>query len=197
MKRETAGLLAGILCLSLAGCGQNIPVTAADGAKWDDSWVSVGGILGVDTPDGLDSRENNDTLGVNGMYYATWSSGEAEPYVNEDGEDTDLYDAQLYLLLAGYKETGKAEESAAEWLGLASEQYNIEDTFTETYNGQKFTVITYTFDASETNPYARGASAFGVYRNYAISAELSCREQFGGDAQAILADFLENCHYAA
>jgi len=196
MKQAVTALLAGVLCLSLAGCGQNIPVMAADGAKWDDSWVSVGGILGVDTPEGLDSRENNDTLGVNGMYYATWSSGEAEPYVNEDGENTDLYDAQLYLLLAGYKEAGKAEDSAVEWLDMASKQYNVENTFTATYNGQDFTVITYTFD-SETNPYARGASAFGVYRNYAISAELSCRDRFVGDEQAILADFLENCHYAA
>lgn len=196
MKRLTLFLLAGALSLSLTGCGQNIPVTAADGAKWDDTWVTVGGILGVDTPEGLDSRENNDTLGVNGMYYATWSSGESEPCVNEDGEDADLYDAQLYVLLAGYTSAEEAEDAAAEWLEMAAGQYNIETTSAETYNGQDFTVITYTF-SSDTNPYARGASAFGVYRNYAVSAELSCRESFDGDAQTVLADFLENCHYAA
>lgn len=196
MKKLSLLLLTGAMSLSLAGCGQNIPVTAADGAKWDGSWVTVGGILGVDTPAGLDSRENNDTLGVNGMYYATWSSGEAEPYVNEDGEDTDLYDAQLYVLLAGAKSAEEAESTAAEWLEMASGQYQIEATSTETYNGQKFTVITYTF-SSDTNPFSHGASAFGVYRNYAVSAELSCREKFDGDAQTVLADFLENCHYAA
>lgn len=196
MKKLSLLLLTGAMSLSLAGCGQNIPVTVADGAKWDDSWVTVGGILGVDTPAGLDSRENNDTLGVNGMYYATWSSGEAEPYVNEDGEDADLYDAQLYLLLAGAKSAEEAEGTAAEWLEMASGQYQIEATSTETYNGQEFTVITYTF-SSGTNPFSHGASAFGVYRNYAISAELSCREKFGGDAQTTLADFLKNCHYAA
>ena len=194
MKQTRTILLAGILCLSLAGCGQNIPTQTADGAEWNESWVNVGGILGVDTPAGLDHREYH--VSMNGMSYATWSIGEAEPYVNEDGKDVDLYDAQLYLLLADYKTDREAEECAAEWLEMASGQYTIEDTFTAAYNGQEFTVITYTF-ASDTNPFARGASAFGVYRNCAVSAEMSCRDTFDGDAQAVLADFLENCHYAA
>lgn len=196
MRRVMAILLAGALCLSLAGCGRNIPAQAADGAKWDDSWVNVGGILGVDTPEGLDPRENNDTLGPQGMYYAAWSAGDAERYTNDDGKEVDLYSAQVYLLLAGYDAPEKAQDTVAEWLSLASERYDIRDTAEGTYNGQAFTVITYTYH-SETNPYARGASAFGVYRNYAVSAELSCREAFGGDAGTILADFLEHCHYAA
>ena len=41
---------------------------------------------------------------------------------------------------------------------MASSQYAIEGTSAETYNGQEFTVITYTYE-SDTNPYARGASA--------------------------------------
>ncbi len=196
MKKLAVLFLAGAVSLSLAGCGQNVPATAADGAQWNDSWVTVGGILGADTPAGLDSRENKNTLGIKGMYYATWSSGEAEPYVNEDGNDTDLYDAQLYLLLAGSKSAEDAEKNAEEWLKMALEQYNIETTAAETYNGQTYTVITYTF-SSETNPYSNGASAFGVYQNYAVSAELSCQDKFDGDAKTILADFLENCHYAA
>lgn len=196
MKKPFLLLLTGAMILSLAGCGQNIPVTAADGARWDDSWVTVGGILGVDTPAGLDSRENDDTLGVNGMYYATWSIGEAVPYVNEDGEDTELYDAQLYVLLAGAKSAEEADSTAAEWLEMASGQYQIETSSTETYNGQAFTVITYTF-SSAANPFSHGASAFGLYRNYAVSVELSCREEFDGDAQTTLANFLEHCHYAA
>ena len=194
MKKFVPVLL--VLCLCLTGCGEHIPVQAADGASWDDDWVTVGGIVGVDTPAGLDSRENNDALSANGMYFASWSSGEAESYVNEDGEGAVLYDAQLYLLLAGSKSAGEAEQNAAEWLEMASGRYHIETTSAETYNGQEFTVITYAF-SSETNPYERGASAFGVYGNYAVSAELSCRETFDGDAETILTDFLENCHYAA
>lgn len=182
-------------CGLLAGCAQPIPRQAADGAAWEEDWVSVGNVLGVDTPEGLTPRENNDALTASGMYYAAWSTGEAEPYTNEDGDAALLYDAQVHVLLAGYNEAGKAEDGAAEWLEMASSRYAIEETSSETYNGQAFTVITYTYE-SDTNPYARGASAFGVYRNYAISVELSCREEFGGGAREILADFLSNCHYA-
>ena len=71
MKRHVfALLLAGCICL--AGCAQPIPRQAADGAAWDEQWVSVGNVIGIDTPEGLTPRENNDALTANGMYYATW-----------------------------------------------------------------------------------------------------------------------------
>lgn len=191
------GWLALCLCaaLALSGCGQAAPQKAADGLDWSEDWVTVGGVLGVDTLEGMVSRENNDALAANGMYYATWSIGEPVPYVNEDGEDAQLYDAQVYLLLAGYTSAEKAEESAEEWMALAGQQYAVSDTRTEVYNGQEFTVLTYTFD-SDTNPYARGISAFGTYRNYAVSVEFSCQEGFSEDISDLLDDFLEHCHYA-
>ena len=196
MKKFAVWLLAGAVGLSLAGCVQHVPDAAADGSDWNESWVTVGGIVGVETPEGLTNLENRSPVSSNELHYATWSIGDAEPFVNEDGKDMEIYDAQMFLVLAGFRKTAEAKETAAEWLELASERYNIETTAAETYNGQEFTVITYTY-SSETNPYARGASAYGVYRNYAINAELSCREEFDGDAQTVLADFLENCHYAA
>ena len=130
------------------------------------------------------------------MYYASWSAGEAVPYVNEDGEEVQLYDAQVYLLAAGYDSTQKAEETAAEWLDMAYAQYAVDAEAVETCNGQELTVITYTY-MSESNPYSRGASAFGTYGNYALSVELSCRENFEGNALETLENFLEHCHYAA
>lgn len=192
-KRLAAWLL--ILCCCLGGCASLPPESAADGNAWDDAWVTVGNIVGVDTPEAMTPQENNDALSANGMFYATWSIGDAVPYTNEDGEDAQVYDAQVYLLLAGYDAADKAEDRSDEWLSMASGQYAVEDTFAQTCNGQDFTVITYTY-TSATNPYARGASAFGVYRNYAVSAEIACREGFEGDARAILTDFLERCHYA-
>ncbi len=193
MKRLVPVLL--ILCLCLTGCGQPIPVQAADGAPWNDDWVTVGGIIGVDTPAGITHQENNDSLSIKGMYYATWSIGEAEPYVNDDGNEAQLYDAQIYLLLAGYDGAEKAEESTAEWEAIANDHYAVEQTMPVTCGGLEFTLLTYTY-VSETNPYARGASAFGVYRNYAINVEVSCREGFAGSPQEILSDFLEHCHYS-
>ena len=193
MKKLVFVALALVLCLT--GCGQVPPALAADGAAWNEAWVTVGNVVGVDTPEAMTPRENSDALAASGMYYATWSIGEAEPYTNEDGEDAQLYDAQVYLLLAGYTAAEKAEEKAAEWMAMANDRYAVEETQAITCNGQDFTVLTYTF-ASETNPYAKGASAFGVYRNYAVSVELSCQADFSGDPLEILTDFLNRCHYS-
>lgn len=196
MRRTRWAVLGPVLLLLLSGCGQVAAPRTADGQDWSEDWVAVGNVVGVDTPEGLTHRESSDTLAAKGMYYATWSAGEAVPYVNADGQDAQLYDAQLHYLLAGYDSTAKAEEAVAEWLSMATGQYAVEDTASELYNGQAFTVITYTYP-SEANPYSRGASAFGAYGNYAISAELSCAEAFADDARAVLEDFLERCHYVA
>ena len=123
MRKAKMALIVGVLCLCLSGCGFALPPEkAADGLDWDKNWVTVGRIIGVDTPDGMEAQENNEALEAQGMGYAT-----------------------------------------------------------RTHNGQEFSVITYSFD-SETNPYARGASAYGVYRNYAVSVEFVCRQDFDGDA---------------
>lgn len=196
MKRAALGLLAGALCLGLAGCGAApAPERAADGLDWSENWVTVGGVVGVDTPEGMTARENNEALAANGMYYATWSMGEGEPCTNADGEEATLYGAQVYLLLGGYKSGEEAGDAAAQWLELAQARYAVDETWEGTHNGQDFRVIAYTFDSGE-NPYARGASAFGTYRNYAVSVELACREEFEGDAGELLARFLDSCHYA-
>ncbi len=189
------GLIALALAVFLTGCGQLPPARAADGAAWSDAWVTVGNVVGVDTPEAMTARENADALAASGMYYATWSIGDMEPYVNEDGEDAEVYDAQVYLLLAGFAPAEKAEQKAAEWIAMANDRYAVNETKTVTCNGQEFTVLTYAF-TSETNPYAVGASAFGVYRNYALSVELSCREGFTGDPLEVLTDFLNRCHYS-
>lgn len=197
MKKPVMLFLAAALCLGLTGCtSAQPPERAADGSSWDGGWVTVGGVVGVDAPEGMDSRENNEALAANGMYYATWSMGEAEPYTNEDGEEAELYGAQVYLLLGRYRSAREAENTLAQWKDMASLNYAIESTVEETHNGVDFTVITYTFE-SEANPYARGASAFGVYGNCAVSVELTCQEDFGEDATQLLARFLDRCHYAA
>ena len=196
MKKAAAILLAGALCLGLTGCASAPPPEqAADGLSWSDSWVTVGNVVGVDAPEGMDHRENNEALAANGMYYATWSIGEGEPYTNADGEEATLYDAQVHLLLGGFKSGEEAQDTMAQWQEMAQAQYTVGETAEAVHNGQKFSLITYTFDG-ETNPYARGASAFGVYRNYAISVEFTCREGFDGGAEKLLAQFLDNCHYA-
>ena len=145
MKRSTALWLGALLCVCLAGCAQPAPEKAADGAAWSEDWVTVGNAIGGETP-----------------------------FVNADGDDATVYDAQICLLLAGHDSAEKAQAQAAELLDMARSMYTVEDTAEAVYNGQSFTVITHTY-RSETNPYQRGASAFGVYRNYAVNVEISYR----------------------
>ncbi len=198
MKKRIIFLFMLVACLLLAACGEApLPEKAADGKDWDEGWITIGDILGVDTPKELTFRDKKDALSGNGMYYATWSIGEEASYLDktEDKEqEITVYDAQLFLLLGGSSSVEKAEEAREEWLSLAGEQYQIDSEETVSYNGQEFTVITYRLTSG---PYARGASAFGIYGNYAIGAEFSCQYGFEGEPLDYLSDFLEHCHYSA
>ena len=177
-------LCAALLCLT--GCGEKLPAAAEDGAAWSKDWITLGNTLGVEAPGhGLTLRD--DKLSGD-MYYAGWSIGEAQPYTDQEGQETELYDAQLVLLLLD----AGAPEAAQD---LAAENYDVTDTAPQTFNGRPFTVLTYTFPAGSA--FARGVSAFTTFGGCAISAEFACRDTFDGDAGAILADVLTHCHYAA
>lgn len=194
MKRFICCLAA--LCLLLAGCAKSAPEKAADGAAWDGNWTALGGVLGVEEPGHeLELRDNNEALSVTDMYLASWTIGEGVPYVNEDGDEVVLYPARLDVLVYGRKDADAAQQALADWTARQAETYDVTDSRTQTCNGQDFTVSAYTCK-SETNPYSRGISAFGVYRDYAISAELNCLDSFTEDEAAILTDFLDGCHYA-
>ena len=197
MKRFGMLLLIMAVCFGLVACSIPTPPpqTAADGTPWSADWETVGGALGVETPDAFTLLQNNDTLTSNGMAYATWSMGEGEPYTTQDDKEATLYDAQLYILLARSESPEKAEETLTEWMGLGEEMYVLESSTQENYGGQEFTVLTYSY-ASAENPYSAGASALGVFFNYTISVEITCRSEAANDPKAILTDFLEHCQYA-
>lgn len=100
-------------------------------------------------------------------------------YCKTDDEEKEvtIYDAQLFLFLSGSSSTEETEKNREEWLAMADEHYQIDSEETGTWNGQEYTLISYHLTDS---PYARGASAFGIYGNYAIIAEFSCQESFEG-----------------
>lgn len=186
-----------VLCLLLAGCARSSPEQAADGASWDESWTTLGGVLGVEEPgNALVLRDKNEALSVTGMYLASWTIGEGEPYVNEDEEEVVLYPARLDVLVYGRKDSDAARQAVEDWTARQTETYNVTETNMQTCNGQDFTVSTY-LCKSDTNPYGRGISAFGVYKDYAISVELNCLDAFTEDEADILTGFLNACHYAA
>lgn len=73
MKKKVCGLMAGVFCLlSLFGCAASLPERAADGGAWSADWITVGNVLGVESPGNeLALLDNNDALAPNDMYYAT------------------------------------------------------------------------------------------------------------------------------
>lgn len=194
MKRFIPCLLA--LCLTLTGCSKSAPARAADGADWDEDWITLGNVLGVEAPgNGLVLRDNNDALSVSDMYLASWTIGEGAPYTNEDGDEVVLYPARLDVLVYGRRDEAAAREALEDWIARQGETYDVTASEEQAHNGQAYTVSMYTCK-SNTNPYSRGVSAFGVYGSYAVSAELNCEDGFSGDEAAILSDFLDGCHYA-
>ena len=187
-------LTAGLLVLS--GCSQ-YPEQAADGTPWDHNWTMLGSVLGVEEPgNGFSLLDNYSVLTGEDIYYATWTAGEPTGYTNEDGEDVELYDAQLYLLAVGCADDTHAQQNQAEWIARQQETYTVTETWSETRNGQEYTLLAYEC-GSETNPYSRGVSAFTVYGTYAISAELDCQKDFTGQEREILLHFLDGCHYSS
>ena len=185
------------LCLLLAGCAQSAPEQAADGAAWDESWTTLGGVLGVEAPGhDLTLQDNKDALSIAGMYLASWTIGEGAPYTNEDGDEVVLYPAQLDVLVYGRKDSAAARQAAEDLTARQAKTYDVTDSGQQTCNGQDYAVFAYTCK-SDSNPYARGVSAFGTYKNCAVSVELNCLDSFTEDERTILTDFLNGCHYAA
>ena len=193
---KKAFLLVMICCMlvCLTGCGAQTPAAAVDGTPWSEDWITLDRTLGVEKPGhGLTLRDDK---AARNMCYAAWSIGEAQRYVNASGEEGNLYDAQLVLLLLASSSAEEAQMSVDEWLNLAEENYAVTDRSQQTFNGQEFTVLTYTF-SSDTSPLALGISAFTTFDTRAISVEFACQDALEEDAWEIMADFLNHCHYAA
>lgn len=181
----------------LQSWGEKYPSLAVDGAAWDRDWTMLGSAMGVEEPgNGLTLLDNNLALAASDTYLATWGRGDAIPYVNADGDDMDIYQAQVYLLLLSCKDEQSARAAVDDWIAQEEETYTVTDTRTETHNGQEYTVLRY-LTRSETNPYSRGVVSFAVFENYAVNVELACMEDYDGDEAAVMAAFLDGCHYSA
>ena len=171
------------------------PDAADDGAKWDRSWEMLGTVLGVEPPGNGFTLLNNDTaLAGDDTYYASWVAGEPTDYTNADGKAVDLYPAQIYLLLYGCSDETAAGEALDEWMGREQGTYDVREMRSEAHNGRGYQLLVYDC-GSDTNPYSRGASAFALYGNYVVIAELTCTADYRGDEEAILAAFLDGCHF--
>ena len=170
---------------------------AADGAAWDKNWEMMAKVVGIEAPgDGLTLLTNNSVLAGEDTYYASWTVGEPSPYTNAEGDEVDLYPAQLYVLLYGCADPAAAESACADFLAREQETYTVHSQRTEEHNAQSYTVLDYT-GGSAGNPYGRGSSAFVVRGNYVLVAELLAQDSFDGDVSRMLSAFLDGVHYSA
>ena len=162
--------LAAVLC---TGCGVKDEDLKSDPLVNADGTAPVGSTLVAPAPqDDFVLLDNKDILSANGLYYASWVNGDAQPYENSEGKTVDLYDAQLTLVVQENKTEDKAASAA----------------------GQEYTVIQFTYQ-DESNPYASGVAAFAQRGTSAIEWELSCQDSYSGDALKVLTDFLNSCTY--
>ena len=194
MKKIVFCMVLCVILTSLIACGAKGPTVTADGVPWDDNWIMVGLNIGAENP-GTDFTLR-DVKGAKKMTFTAWSAGEAQPHTNAQGEEINVYDAQLVVLVVEAGTAEAAQASVDEWLSLAGDTYTVTNTAQQVLGGQEFTVLTYDF-SSENSAYARGASAFAVYGGCAVSAEFACQDSYEGNPAEILTGFLENCHYAA
>lgn len=189
-QKVKATLLLACLLLSLTGCSP-ASRTAGDG---QEGRTELGSVMDVEAPQEFILLDNKDVLAADGLYYATWGVGNCAPYENSDGETVELYDAQLYLLASETKDEKSAKKNCKAWLASAEDSYKIHTMDAITRGGQPYTLISYDC-AGEDTPYDRGVSAFGVCGANAVCAELTCTKDYEGDLEALLTDFLDNCHY--
>lgn len=183
--------------LMLTGCSHFFAI-AED--PLDDTWsnsgyAKIGHNLTIQNSDNrFTLLQNKDTLSSEGLYYATWTIGDPEPFENSDGDTVDLYDAHLYLLLGEYPSGEKALSNRDQWLTAGKDNYDVLSEEEITCAGQPYTMISYHF-ANEANPYDRGISVFGACQKNAVCIELTCRENFEEDLKSILIQFLNNCTF--
>jgi hypothetical protein len=200
-KRAPLAALAFVMLLSLVlgGCGA-YPEKALDGSAWEKEWTLLGHVAGVETDPGhgLVLSESPVSLAGNDNFYATWAVGDPRSFTNEEGKETDLYDAQVYML--AYENSIKKgeipEDTMEDWMARERETYQVMEERTLEAGGLTYQVMDYKV-LSSSNPYSRGTSAFAVFGPYTITVEAAATEAFTEDTASVLADFLSACHYNA
>ena len=189
MKRKILSLIL-ILCLLLVGCG-----SASPPADWDDSWTVIAPFLAAEPMEDFTFGESDDILGLSGVYYATWTNGDARPFTNAEGEETVIFNSQIYVVAQECRTESDAQQNIAAWKAREKQNYQILEEFGITLNGRDYIMLTMT-SGSEGNPYSFGAAAFTVSGTNAICLELVCSDTFTGSPQAVLEEFINGLHFS-
>lgn len=182
-------LLAALMLTGCSSADRELP------PGWDENWVRIADLVGVEPLDGFTLNESNDLLSVSGLYYATWTSGDGQDFVNSDGKEAIVYNAQVYVLLEECRSADAAKKAVETWITREKQSYETGDADTKSLGGQDFEVFPL-ISGSEENPYTHGTAAFAARDEWAISVELVCADNFEGNSQEILEQFLAGFHYS-
>lgn len=163
--------------------------------SWDESWTAMGDHLAIEPPEGFTLNESNDVLSISGLYYATWTCGEGQDYVNSDGKDATVYDGQIYVLLEECSDEESAAADISEWVARECQSYETGAQESLTVGLQEYQLLPL-IQGKSSNPYFYGIAAFTVRGQNAISVELVCSERFTGEPREVLKRFLTGFHYA-
>lgn len=178
--------------LLLTGCATPTPPeTDVNGTPWSEEWLTLGTVLGVEEIPDWNRQRNEDVLAAEGMYFASWTWGEA--FLTEAGETA--YPAQVFLVVSQCDSGAAAEKTAQEWQTLAQQTYQAESTFALHHSSGDFTLLPYRV-TGENASFTRGMAAYGVRGNLAINLEFSCQEDVSLDPELTLTAFLDRFHFA-
>lgn len=202
-RRFLPVLLLALLCI-LSGCSAG---PASSSRTADTSLTAIpqtdphGKIpigSGVAVPPGIDGfvlNEYNEALTANGYFYAAWTAGEPSDYVNSDGEEAALYDAQIYMIVYEGTDGEDAASRVAGWLAAAREKYDVLEERKGSLPGfsrepvPKCDLLSYA-SSGGSNPYIGGASAFASAGSTAFCVEVLHTPAWEGDSYTVLLDFL-------
>lgn len=189
MKRKVCILIL-TLCLVLAGCGgKTLP------ADWDKSWTVIAPFLAAEPMEGFAFGESADTLGLGGVYYAAWTNGEARSFTNSQGEETVVFNSQIYVVAEECRTEADAGQSLAAWMAREQQNYSCGETYEMTVNGQTYTILPMQ-EGREGNPYPFGCAAFTRFGTNAICVELVCADTFTGGPGSVLEEFINGLHFS-
>lgn len=189
MKRKIFALFLA-LSLLLCGCGsESLP------AHWQEDWTVVSPFLAAEPMEGFSFGESDDILGLSGVYYAAWTNGDPRPFTNAEGEETSIFNSQIYVVAQECPTEADARQSITAWIAREKQNYETGEEASVTVNGREYTLLTM-LSGSEGNPYGFGCAAFTLCGTNAVCVELVCSDTFTAEPQSVLEEFLNGLHFS-
>ncbi len=189
MKRKLISLII-VISLMLCGCGSE-----ANQTNWDESWTVIAPFLAAEPMEGFAFGESDDIFGISGVYYAAWTNGDARSFTNSEGEDTVIFDAQIYVVAQECRTEEEAQQNISAWKAREKQNYQASEEFGITVNDRDYIMMNMV-SGNEGNPYGSGTAAFTASGTNAICVELVCSDTFAGDPRSLMEEFLGGLHFS-